>query len=152
MDKKSGPRASALSRREFGKRVALVTGAAASLQRAGSGSNVIPSPKDPFTQDDQSLRTLSTEGRTRFESMWQNVLRKHGDRLTDDQKVRMRKIIVNNITLLQSVYAVPVQNDDTPATILRLVEDKTSPRSVVPPARSPAGGRQTKRKPARRNK
>jgi hypothetical protein len=57
--------------------------------------------------------------------MWQNVQRKHGDRLTEDQKVRMRKIIANNVRLLESVYAVPVKNGDAPATALLLVVDKS---------------------------
>ena len=151
MDRTSSPRAPALSRREFGKRVALVTGAAASLQRASSGSSVIPAPADASNQDDPSVRSLSAAGRIRFESMWHNVLEKHGHRFTDDQKMRMRKIIAYNVTLLGSIYAVPVKNDDTPATSLLLVEDKTSPRRVAPPARPPAGAGQAKRKPAGKN-
>ena len=73
-------------------------------------------------QDDRALEKLSAEGRVRFESMWQNVLRKHGDRLTEDQKTRMRKIIANNVTMLETIYAVPVRNGDAPATTLRLTE------------------------------
>ena len=34
----------------------------------------------------RTVQKLSAEGRVRFESMWQNVLRKHGDRLTDDRR------------------------------------------------------------------
>ena len=114
MTRKSSPRSS-LSRREFGQRVALVTG-------AGITASARASAAEALAQDDRALEKLSAEGRVRFESMWQNVLRKHGDRLTEDQKTRMRKIIANNVTMLETIYAVPVRNGDAPATTLRLTE------------------------------
>ena len=114
MARKSSPRSS-LSRREFGQRVALATGAGiTAAARAGTA--------EASVQDDRAAEKLSAEGRVRFESMWQNVLRKHGDRLTADQKTRMRKIIANNVTMLETIYAVPVRNGDAPATTLRLPE------------------------------
>jgi hypothetical protein len=128
VDKKPGRGSSPLSRREFGKRVALVTGAAVVPSARAVANSVDPHAGGyaghhaPFTQADPSLDRLSAEGRVRFESMWQNVLRKHGDRLTDEQKTRMRKIIANNVIMLESVYAVPVKNGDTPATTLLLVD------------------------------
>ena len=117
MEKKSDPGSSALSRREFGRRVALAAGAGV-VPAAG----VLGGYAGPFNQDDPALQKLSAEGRVRFESMWQNVLRKHGARLNDEQKTRMRKIIVANVTMLETIYAVPVKNGDTPATTLLLVE------------------------------
>ena len=113
MARKSSPRSSPLSRREFGQRVALATGAgiAASARTA-----------DALGQDDRAVEKLSAEGRVRFESMWQNVLRRHGGRLTDEQKTRMRKIIANNVAMLETVYAVALNNGDAPATTLLLVE------------------------------
>jgi hypothetical protein len=127
---------SPLSRRAFGKRVALVTAAAGIVPSA----RVVGGPDAPhaggvtgdharFTQDGPSSASLSPAGRERLESMWQNVQRKHGDRLTEDQKTRMRKIIANNVRLLESVYAVPVKNGDAPATALLLVVDKSRPTS-----------------------
>jgi hypothetical protein len=117
LTKKSSPRSS-LSRREFGQRVALATAGAgiASSARADGHSRLA----EASAQDDRAVAKLSAEGRVRFESMWQNVLRKHGDRLTADQKTRMRKIIASNVTMLETIYAVPVRNGDAPATTLRL--------------------------------
>ena len=112
--RKSSPRSSTLSRREFGQRVALVTTAAGIAASARAA--------DARAQDDRAVEKLSVEGRVRFESMWQNVLRKHGGRLTDEQKTRMRKIIANNVAMLESVYAVALNNGDAPATTLLLVE------------------------------
>jgi hypothetical protein len=119
MARKSSSRSSALSRREFGQRVALATGAglASSAPAAGADGH-----HDAAAQDDRAMEKLSAEGRVRFESMWQNVLRRHGDRLTADQKTRMRKIIASNVKMLETIYAVPVGNGDAPATTLLLTE------------------------------
>jgi hypothetical protein len=149
----SDPGSAPLSRREFGKRVALVSGAGVAAS-AGVSGIIVDAHADrhahgaPLHQDDPSLDKLSADGRARFESMWQNVLRKHGDRLTDEQKTRMRKIIVNNVTMLDSVYAVPIKNGDTPATTLLLVEGQAAPRTVRPSSKRPAAAKDAKRKPA----
>src|SRR6185503_14387660 len=127
VDEKADHRSSRLSRREFGKQVALVTGAAVVPSPRVSGRVAAAAAGEhaghaPFNQSDPALEKLSADGRVRFESMWQNVLRKHGDRLSDEQKVRMRKIIANNVVMLEAIYAVPVRNGDTPATTLLLVD------------------------------
>jgi hypothetical protein len=126
-----------LSRRAFGRRVALATAAAGVIPSARVLGMADASRTDGagghharFTQDGPTSHALSPEGRERLESMWQNVQRKHGDRLTEEQKVRMRKIIANNVRMLESVYAVPVKNGDAPATALRLVEDRSRPGSA----------------------
>jgi len=132
--RKSSPRSSPLSRREFGQRVALATGAGIVASTPVSG-DVRPAHadgdaghQDPVNPDDPAIRKLSAEGRVRFESMWQSVLRKHGARLTGEQKTRMRKIIANNAAMLESVYAVSVNNGDAPATTLLLVETAAGKR------------------------
>ena len=148
MAKRSSPASSSVSRREFGRRIALVSGAVPSARVLGAFAGASPeelsSHHGPGAQSDRAVQDLSAEGRVRFDSMWQNVLRKHGDRLSDEQKTRMRKIIASNVTMLESVYAVAVANGDTPATALLLVEDKTTPRSRA--SRQPATP--TKRKTA----
>jgi hypothetical protein len=127
---------SPLSRRAFGRRVALATAAAGIIPSARVRGTPDRPHADgaaghhaPFRQDGPSSHTLSPEGRERLESMWQNVQRKHGDRLTEEQKVRLRKILTNNVRMLESVYAVPVKNGDAPATALRLVEGRSRPSS-----------------------
>ena len=137
---------SSVSRREFGKRVALVTGA-----------GIVPSARvgvaveAPLYQNDPDLQKLSAEGRLRFDLMWQNILRKHGDRLNDGQKSRMRKIVATNVTMLESVYAVPVTNGDAPATSLLLLDDAAARRRVGPASRPPARANRTNRKSPGRN-
>jgi hypothetical protein len=140
--RKSGPGSSSLSRRQFGKRVALAAGAGAvscaGVQVAGSD---VDGYADRLEQSDPDLHKLSAEGRVRFESMWQSVLRKHAD-FSEEQRTRMRKIIVDNVTLLESVYAVGLENGDAPATILLLKDQSTAPR------RARTGAAPARRKPA----
>lgn len=151
MGRKPDPSLSPLSRREFGKRVALVTGTGLAgtadvfANTVGRHSDTVP--RDPLDQTAPSLPELSAEGRVRFDAMWQNVLRTHGDRLTDEQKTRMRKIVRNNVTLLESIYAVPLTNGDAPATALLLVTGPTTSRNAGPASRPPAGATQNKRQP-----
>jgi len=63
------------------------------------------------------------------------VLRKHGDRFTADQKARMRRIIARNVSMLEAVYAVDVNNGDGPATVLRLVDGSAPGGQNGAPAR-----------------
>jgi hypothetical protein len=108
-------------------------------------------PGSPLDQNDPALEKLSAEGRLRFDLMWQNILRKNGDRLTDEQKSRMRKIVATNVTMLESLYAVPVNNGDAPATSLLLLDDKAARPSVAPASRPPARPPRTNRKSPGRN-
>ena len=140
MAKRSAPASSSVSRREFSKRIALVAGAVPSTRALGSLAGLSPeSPAahhGPVSQNDRVVQELSADGRLRFETMWQNVLRKHGERLSDDQKSRLRKIVANNVVMLESVYGVALANGDTPATALLLVEDQSTSgrRTPGPPA------------------
>jgi hypothetical protein len=153
--RKSGG-SSRLSRREFGRHAALLSGAAvlpsvnasASIDHPHAGTHA--GQNVPTDQDEPALRKLSPEGRSRFESMLQSVLQKHRDHLTDDQKIRLRKIVASNVTMLEAVYAVPLNNGDTPATILLLLDDSTTPRT--PDSNSPprAASTPATRKPAGR--
>ena len=107
-----------VSRREFGRRLAVASAAVAAMPGAIRATE----PQPP-----------SADGDTRIDAMWQSVLRKHGDRLTQDQKARLRKIITYNVRLLDAVAAFPLSNGDAPATTLRLVDGPPAARSVARP-------------------
>jgi hypothetical protein len=51
-----------------------------------------------------------------------NVVRKYGDRLSEQQKVRAREIIVSHQRMLMRVRDLALENSDAPATGLRLVD------------------------------
>ena len=128
----------ALTRRAFGRLAVLGGGGLALPRLAGTGAADPHAASRSEAQTDAALQKLSPEGRARFESMWQSVLRNHGDRFTEDQKTRLRRIISRNVSMLEAVYAVDVRNGDGPATVLRLV-DGTTPggKNGAAPKRQP---------------
>jgi hypothetical protein len=151
MSRKSLVRSSSVSRREFGRRVALAAGAGIVAADLAAGADPTlhahGGHRESLDRSGQTPPNLSEAGRVRFDSMWENVLRKHGDRLDDDQKARMRKIITNNVKLLEAVYAVALTNGDTPATTLRLL-DGQRPSPTHAPSSAPRAGAPRNRRPS----
>lgn len=138
-----------LSRREFARRAALVTAAAIVPASRLSDSAGVPldAEKSLPGAEDPALAKLSPQSRARFESMLRNVLQKHGDRFTEEQKTRLRKIVAYNVRMLEAVYAVPLQNGDAPATLLKLVENKSNANGVSAPLPRPAPAPKMNAKP-----
>ncbi len=121
MNKNSTHKSPGISRREFAKGAALATAAAVVPVEAQAAKTLDQSPAQ-----DPAISKLSPEGRARFESMLRNVMQKHDDHFTAEQKTRMRKIIANNAKMLDTIYAVPLKNGDTPATVLLLAVEKST--------------------------
>jgi len=123
---------SAVSRREFGRKAALAVAAAtfapsATISRA---SDTSPSLAQP--QQGPDLSDLSPEARAEIDAKLANVIRRWGDRLDDEQKTRMRTIITRHVRMLETVRKFPLQNGDTPASVLKLFT--SAPASARRPA------------------
>lgn len=54
------------------------------------------------------------------ESWFNETVRRYGDRLSDEQRSRIRGVLVQNQRLLAPIRDFPVDNGDTPATTLNL--------------------------------
>ncbi len=116
------PKPRTLSRREFGRRAATVVAAAIaqpilmahadSPEPAKLPALPLPSPKP---QGDEAV----------VDSKMDDIIRKYGDRLSNEQRDRLRGIVRDNQTMLKRVRAVSLNNDDTPATGLRLYPKDT---------------------------
>lgn len=107
-----------VSRRDFARAAALAATAAvlpsdliAQEQKTG--------PKQP-PQPDQKAK-LSPELQAEADTRIQNLLRKYGDRLTDDQKAEVRKNITEGMEGVAKMRAFALGNADEPATVLHLV-------------------------------
>jgi hypothetical protein len=98
--------AGAVSRRGFGKRV--VAAAAAGLAPAA------------IAAQQRQESGLAPEDEREVEAKLANVLRKYGARLSDEQKTRVRGILVRHQRMLARVRAFPLENGDCPATTLKL--------------------------------
>jgi len=86
----------ALSRRAFGKRVALA--AAAPQGRGGQPP-------------------LPAAAQSEVDAKFADVVRKYGDRLTDEQKTRVRTTLARHQRMLMRVREFPLENGDAPAKV-----------------------------------
>jgi hypothetical protein len=67
---------------------------------------------------------LLPEQAEEVEAKLANIVRKYGDRLTQEQRQRLRRILTNNERMLAAVRAFPLQNGDSPASVLNLALPK----------------------------
>ena len=91
------------SRRKFGSAIA-----------SGAVNLLVAAPRQK--QADSSNAVIDSE----VEARYANALRVYGDRLSESQRQRLRKILVQNQRMLANVRKFPLENADSPATTLRL--------------------------------
>jgi hypothetical protein len=103
------------SRRGLGRRIAAAALLPAVASPQGRGQAPIPA-------GDQA----------EIEAQFANVIRKWGDRLSDEQKARVRAAMVRHHRMLMRIRAFPIENSDAPATGLRLI-----PNDSAVPSHSP---------------
>lgn len=145
-----------ISRREFARQAALAAATVAALpgnllapsetiaasvgQRGAEMvevSQVAVAP--PTTQQPVEEPKLSPESRAEIEAKIQNILRKHGQRLSDEQKADVRRLVMEGQKPLEALRAFALDNSDEPATVLKLYPARESrPRSRPAPRRTPA--------------
>jgi hypothetical protein len=105
----SEKRRDSISRRNFGRHAAwagLATAVSPSdLVAQGRGGNQTPLPP----QDEAEVDAKFTD-----------MVRKYGDRLTEDQKTRARGVLARHQRMLMRVREFPLENGDAPATELHL--------------------------------
>lgn len=110
--------ASPVSRRRFGKDLAIAAGF--SLSRAGLFSSPRPS---------SHITTAETQGRdagggsvqnAEVEAKLANIVRKYGSRLSQEERLHLRRILVYNEKMLASVRAFSLENGDSPASVFKV--------------------------------
>ena len=67
---------------------------------------------------------LAPADQSEVDAKFASVVRKYGDRLTDDQKTRIRGVLGRHQRMLARIRAFPLDNSDAPATTLRLISGK----------------------------
>jgi hypothetical protein len=103
-----------ISRRGLARRAVLAVA-------LGAAEKAAPQP--------QGQTPLDAADQAEVDAKFANVARVYGDRLTDEQKTRVRGVLGRHQRMLARVRAFPISNSDAPATGLRLYpSDTTSPR------------------------
>jgi hypothetical protein len=102
-----------LSRRDFGQQAVFV-GVAAAL---GIGSAAAQSPPVQSTGD--TARSQDDEVEARFH----RIIHQYGDRLSEEQRTRLRKILAYNEKLLKPIREFPLDNGQPTASVLKFYPD-----------------------------
>jgi uncharacterized membrane protein len=153
MPHESSPQRQGVSRREFGKRAAwaglsaaLVATPVAGKSVPGAGqSTPVPGKSDSAGNSEKETPAGDSEAR------YQQIIRRYGDRLSDEQRKRLRKILAYNEKLLAPIRSFPLDNGQPAATVLKFYEDASAtPQAGAARARAARGGRLPARK--RKNK
>ena len=141
--------ASAISRREFARRAAIVS-AVASIAPAGAvsaefsssavqtpqpASQAPPPPAQP--QLPPNMPKLSPESQAEADARFQSILAQYGTRFSDEQKADLRRLCAAAQPPLDRLRAYPVQNADGTALYLKPLferEKKPKPSSTSHPS------------------
>jgi hypothetical protein len=110
-----------LSRREFARNAAFAAVAAgipAQIAAQQEKPPTAPAPPRPAAPSPaQGEPKLSAAARAEAEAKIQNIFRKYGDRLNEEQKADVRKSMLSTQEGLEKLRAFPLENWDEPATV-----------------------------------
>ena len=113
--------ASRISRRDFGKHAAVVAALALSPgAMVGSPQDSDREPNPRAKRPDDRGDGLSPEQSQEVEAKLTNINRKYGNRLSDEQRAHLHRILTYNEKMLASVRSFPLQNGDPPASVLKV--------------------------------
>ena len=129
-----------ISRRDFTRRAALATAAIAALPSELSLPCADGAAQAAFPPGDEPK--LSPESQAEADAKIQAILRKYGDRLSNEQKTDIRRLVTEGQKPLETLRAYKLGNSDQPGTVLRLYPD---PSERVQHSK-PAGARHPARK------
>jgi hypothetical protein len=127
---------SAISRREFTRRAALVSAAAslapADLLRAESSVPAVPA------QQPANAPKLSPESQAEVESRIQMIFAQYGKRLSDAQKTDIRRLATEAQAPLDRLRAFATENGDGPGLYLKPLMEREKKHSLMPEKPKPA--------------
>jgi hypothetical protein len=86
-------------------------------------------PKAGSAQDGRGPAALDAGEQAEVDAKYASVIRKYGDRLSEEQRSRVRDVLARHQRMLRRVRAFPLENSDSPATGLRLYPNDTTPGS-----------------------
>jgi len=119
-----------ISRREFGLDAAVAAALSLSVLPTGllaarSDRDTI-SPRIPSGEQETARPKLTAEQGRDVEAKLANIVRKYGERLSEEQRRHLRRILAYNETMLAPIRAFTLQNGDAPVTVLKLSSGKNN--------------------------
>lgn len=116
-----------ISRREFGR------SAAAAAAISISSARLIAAPRDrhskpptiPASEQETGVKLTPEQSRD-VEAKLADIIRKYGERLSEEQRKHLRRILAYNETMLAPIRSFALQNGDPPVTVLKLSTGKNN--------------------------
>jgi hypothetical protein len=128
MNRKSG---TSISRREFARRVAIVSAVSMVPARTLPADSLSAEPR--LTQA-PGTPALSPEGQEEAQARYQAILAVYGSRFSDAQKTDLRRLCFLAQEPLDQLRAYTIENGDGPALYLKpLMEREKKPEAVTAP-------------------
>jgi hypothetical protein len=117
-------RKAGMSRRDFARRAALAVASVAVLPKSLASQSETPTPAHPAPQQPAEQPKLSPESRAEVEAKFGSILHRHGQRLSEEQKADVRRLLTESQKSLEALRAFPLDNADEPATVLKLYPER----------------------------
>jgi hypothetical protein len=116
-----------ISRRRFNFEAAAIaaTSLSSTTGALGAGGDQDKPGSNP---ENATNLDLTAEQVREVDTKLSNVVKDFGDRLSNEQRQRLRRILVYNEKMLASIRAFHVENGDPPASVPKYVEDESSAR------------------------
>jgi hypothetical protein len=121
-----------ISRREFGLDAAIGAAAALSISRPSllnarrDPDNISPAIPAGEQETATAKLALTPEQSRDVDAKLANIVRKYSERLSEEQRKRLREILAYNETMLAPIRAFALQNGDPPVTVLKVSDEKNS--------------------------
>lgn len=123
-------KSSRISRRKFGLDAAAAAAGALSLSVSPTSLRAALRDRDKISstissgEQETAASKLTPEQSRDVEAKLANIMRKYGERLSEEQRKHLRKILAYNETMLAPIRAFALQNGDAPVTVLKLSSGK----------------------------
>jgi hypothetical protein len=123
-----------ISRREFGLDATIGAAAAAALSLSAPSllaarrgpDNISPAIPTGEQETAGAKPTLTPEQSRDVDAKLANITRKYGERLSEEQRKHLRRILAYHETMLAPIRAFALQNGDPPVTVLKLSGGKNN--------------------------
>jgi len=125
-----------LDRRQFTLGAAAVA-TTALLQPEGALAQSAPDLSELEQKTRAAMAKLSAAARAEVEAKVASIFRKYGDRLSEEQKADIRRIMAETQEGLEKMRAFVLENGDQPADAFRAWRSESEVRAKDAPARLP---------------
>jgi hypothetical protein len=102
------------------------------LAQASTGDDHSPEPQSLEAKTKAAMAKLSPAAQAEVEMKVASIFRKYGDRLSDEQKADISRIMAESQEGLEKMRAFKLENGDQPADAFRAYRSQEKPAAIKP--------------------